>query len=136
MRLRAILLFTGIVALMLTNCAHHQKTDVYIPEKTSVVDKQFNFHVVAPGFWRSGQPNHESIVRMKDHGLKTLINFRGDETTNMWEKNLCDSLGIIYYNFHIDYYVDRDMLYIATHLFHQALVPQATLLENEVEYPL
>ena len=95
-------LLIGCAAILLTSCAHQPEPNPYIPEETSVVDKQFNFHIVAPGFWRSSQPNHESIVRMKKHGLKTLINFRGDEATNVWEMTLCDSLGITYYNFPID----------------------------------
>lgn len=74
---------------------------IYVPPKTSVVDKQFNFHIVAPGLWRSAQPNEESIVRMKKYGLKTIVNLR-KETTDSWEKNMAHRLGLNYFYFPMD----------------------------------
>lgn len=46
--------------------------------ETSVVARQINFHVVVPGVWRSAAPNEESLFRMKQHGLKTLVDLRQD----------------------------------------------------------
>lgn len=78
----------------------------YIPAGTSVVDKQFNFHFVSPGIWRSAQPDEESLARMKKHGLKTVINLRRDDNNHLWEKELVARLGMQYYYFPMD--ADRE----------------------------
>lgn len=65
----------------------------------SVVAVQRNFHVVAPGVWRSAQPNSESLRKMKSYGLKTLVNLRLDGEAEPWENKLAGELGIRYYSF-------------------------------------
>lgn len=70
--------------------------------KTSIVHKQFNFHIIVPGVWRSSQPNKESILRMKQHGLKTIINLRRNQSVHVWEGNLAGNLGMQYYHFPMD----------------------------------
>ncbi len=79
-----------------------QKENTYIPPETSVSDKQFNFHIVDDGIWRSAQPSIESIAVMKKHGLKTIINLRADKENHLWESRVCDSLGIQYYHLPMD----------------------------------
>ena len=71
--------------------------------QTSVVHSQFNFHVVAPGIWRSGQPNQESLLRMKQYGLKTVINLRNEDgPMQLWEKALAEKLSLKYCHFPMD----------------------------------
>ena len=94
------LLIIFFTAVLLFSCS--KKDDEYIPPAASVVDKQFNFHIVTPGFWRSSQPNEYSLKRMKMHGLKTIINLRGSKEADVWEHGISDSLGINYFNFPID----------------------------------
>ena len=36
-----------------------------------------NFYPVAPGVYRSNQPTHERFVRLRDQGIKTILNLRG-----------------------------------------------------------
>ena len=91
-----------LILLLNVNCTKSSPKPTYIPASTSVVDKQFNFHVVAPGIWRSAQPNRGSLIRMANHGLKTMINLRGDADTDRWERAIADSLGLFYFNFSID----------------------------------
>ena len=76
--------------------------NIYIPPETSVSDKQFNFHIVDDGIWRSAQPSVESIAVMQKHGLKTIINLRGSEENHLWESRICDSLGIQYFHVPMD----------------------------------
>jgi protein tyrosine/serine phosphatase len=84
----------------------------YIPPATSVVDKQFNFHFVDDGVWRSSQPSAESIARMKMHGLKTVVNLRSDSSNNVWETRIVDSLGLQYVNFPMDGKAKQDTNYL------------------------
>jgi len=79
-----------------------EEANTYIPPETSVSDKQFNFHIVDNGIWRSAQPSIESIAVMKKHGLKTIINLRGSEENHLWERRICDSLGIQYFHYPMD----------------------------------
>ncbi|HOE69309.1 MAG TPA: tyrosine-protein phosphatase [Candidatus Omnitrophota bacterium] len=75
---------------------------IYFPPATSVTAKQHNFHVVVPGIWRSAQPNEESLLRMKLYGLKTIVNLRGSEAIESWERKFAKQLGIQYYHFPLD----------------------------------
>jgi len=83
-------------------CEPREEANTYIPPKTSVSDKQFNFHIVDNDIWRSAQPSIESIAAMKKHGLKTIINLRGSEENHLWESRICDSLGIQYFHLPMD----------------------------------
>ena len=91
-----------LIILLVVNCESRKGEDNYIPPETSVSDKQFNFHIVDRGIWRSAQPSLESIAVMKKHGLKTVINLRGSEENNLWESRICDSLDIKYYHIPLD----------------------------------
>lgn len=100
MKVKTIIFFSLIILVIFNSCAEEESK--YIPPETSVVDQQFNFHITAPGVWRSSQPNKTSLEKMKMHGLKTIINLRGDEETNNWEKEFSDSLGLQYFNEPLD----------------------------------
>lgn len=100
-----------LVCLLLTDAFRCQGIFKYFSSKcssmvkalsapsTSVVAVQRNFHVVAPGVWRSAQPNPESLRKMKLHGLKTLVNLRLDGEAEPWENELAGELGVRYYQF-------------------------------------
>ncbi|GBD90844.1 tyrosine phosphatase family protein [bacterium BMS3Abin04] len=94
--------------LLISGCVNKSQKQKYIPPATSVVDKQFNFHIVDSALWRSAQPNSESLKRMKHFGLKTVINLRGDSVTNEWERELADSLNLNYYNFPLDSHKEQN----------------------------
>jgi nitrous oxide reductase accessory protein NosL len=94
----AIIFLTYLVV----GCESREKADTYIPPETSVSDKQFNFHLVDDGTWRSAQPSIESISVMQKNGLKTIINLRGNEENHLWESRIWDSLGIQYFHLPMD----------------------------------
>ena len=81
----------------------------YIPAETSVVDSQFNFHIATPFLWRSAQPSEEALVRMKKHGLKTVINLRRDEPNDSWEKAVAERIGLGYYYFPMEAHDEHDL---------------------------
>jgi protein tyrosine phosphatase (PTP) superfamily phosphohydrolase (DUF442 family) len=85
----------------------------YTPPDTSIVDEQFNFHFVTPFLWRSAQPSEKSIQRMKDHGLKALINLKRDEQNHAWERSVAEKMGLQYYYFPMDAEGDHDLDQIA-----------------------
>ena len=66
---------------------------------TSVVHEQPNFHVVAPGVWRSAQPGLEALRRMRSYGLKTIVNLRLDVESKPWENKYAKEQGIQYFHF-------------------------------------
>lgn len=82
-------------------CKLSQSIETRLAPSTSVVAVQPNFHVVAPGIWRSAQPNSESLRRMKSYGLKTIVNLRFDGETEPWENKLAGELDIRYFHFPI-----------------------------------
>ena len=82
----------------------------YVPARTSVVDEQFNFHLATPFLWRSAQPSEGSLLRMKEHGLRTVINLRReDESNHLWEKALAEKIGLRYYYYPMDAETDHDL---------------------------
>jgi len=56
-----------------------------------------NFHPVAPGVYRSNQPTHERFVKLKEMGIKSVLNLRGagGSAHYLVEKESCDQLGLI-----------------------------------------
>lgn len=96
-------IITIFLVYLLVGCeSRKEEENSYIPPETSVSDKQFNFHIVDDGIWRSAQPSVESIAVMKKHGLKTVINLRGSEENHLWESRISDSLGIQYFHLSMD----------------------------------
>jgi protein tyrosine/serine phosphatase len=96
------IVITFLVCALVGCESRENEASTYLPPETSVSDKQFNFHIVDDGIWRSAQPSIESITVMKKHGLKTIINLRGSEENHLWESRICDSLGIQYFHLPMD----------------------------------
>lgn len=67
-----------------------------------LMDHQFlrhlwtNFDQVAPGVYRSNQPDRRRLRRLKARGIKTILNLRGpsDGAHYLFEKESCDALGM------------------------------------------
>ncbi|SFB00213.1 Tyrosine phosphatase family protein [Poseidonocella pacifica] len=55
-----------------------------------------NFAQIAPGVYRSNQPTHARFEVMKELGVKTVLNLRGEERLShfQFEKESCDKLGL------------------------------------------
>ncbi|MDO5756640.1 MAG: tyrosine-protein phosphatase [Rhodobacterales bacterium] len=55
-----------------------------------------NEYQVAPGVWRSNHPTHKRFARMKDMGVKTILNLRGaaGAAHYLTEKESCAKLGL------------------------------------------
>ena len=55
-----------------------------------------NFYQVVPGVFRSNQPTHKRFERMKEKGLRTVLNLRGaaGAAHYLTEKESCAQLGL------------------------------------------
>ncbi|SFR14814.1 tyrosine-protein phosphatase [Poseidonocella sedimentorum] len=55
-----------------------------------------NFDKIADGVYRSNQPGHARLQRMKDMGIRTILNLRGEDefAHYLFEKESCDALGL------------------------------------------
>ncbi|WP_397543533.1 tyrosine-protein phosphatase [Roseovarius salis] len=55
-----------------------------------------NFHPVAPGVYRSNQPTHERFVRLKQMGIRSVLNLRGAAGAAHYlvEEESCRELGL------------------------------------------
>lgn len=55
-----------------------------------------NFFEVAPGVYRSNHPTHERFAKMKDMGIKSVLNLRGagGAAHYLTEKESCEQLGL------------------------------------------
>ncbi len=79
---------------------------------TAVVHKQFNFHVVAPGVWRSGATNKKTLKRMKRQGLRTVVNLRRSKSYHKKERDIAQKLGLQYHHFPMDPRKAQDRAYL------------------------
>lgn len=103
-----------LVVLFFFGC-NKKPSDVdhnYVPPETSVVDAQFNFHIVSPGVWRSAQPDSTAFTKMKKHGLKTIINLRGDKANEIEECRIAKNLDLNFFSFPMDARVPQDTEYL------------------------
>jgi protein tyrosine/serine phosphatase len=59
-----------------------------------------NFFEVASGVYRSNQPDHARLCRMRDRGIRTVINLRGTprQSHYLFEEESCASLGLTMIN--------------------------------------
>jgi len=59
-----------------------------------------NFYPVAPGVYRSNQPTHERFVKLRDQGIKTILNLRGagGAAHYLVEEESCRDLGLTLVN--------------------------------------
>ena len=55
-----------------------------------------NKHRVSEKLWRSAQPAPHQIARLKEQGIRTIVNLRGGREHGSWQlqKEICDRLGI------------------------------------------
>ena len=57
-----------------------------------------NFAKVSEKLYRGAQPTGEGFRRLKELGIKTIINLRGEDELGMAEKEAVERLGLNYYN--------------------------------------
>lgn len=87
----------------------HYNTDLSTPENrrkakiySLVFDHAFlrtlwtNFYEVAPGVYRSNHPNHARLEKMRDMGIKSILNLRGEGQSAhfLLERESCRELGL------------------------------------------
>lgn len=55
-----------------------------------------NFAEVAPGVYRSNQPDHARLARLKEMGIRTIVNLRGAHRQShyLFERESCAALGL------------------------------------------
>ncbi len=55
-----------------------------------------NFDEVAPGVYRSNQPDRARFARLKAQGIRTVLNLRGtaEQSHYLFEREACDELGL------------------------------------------
>jgi protein tyrosine phosphatase (PTP) superfamily phosphohydrolase (DUF442 family) len=59
-----------------------------------------NFAEVAPGVYRSNQPDHERLVKLREMGIRTIVNLRGAHRQShyLFEAESCAALGLTMVN--------------------------------------
>ncbi|MEO0371693.1 MAG: tyrosine-protein phosphatase [Pseudomonadota bacterium] len=59
-----------------------------------------NFYPVSEGVYRSNQPTHERFVKLKEMGIKTVLNLRGESNAahHLVEAESCRELGLTLVN--------------------------------------
>ena len=57
-----------------------------------------NFHQVNQQLYRGGQPKDEGLRKLKDLGVKTIVNLRGEDAHTRTESEEARSLGLRYYS--------------------------------------
>ena len=59
-----------------------------------------NFYPIGEDVYRSNQPDRQRLKRMKDLGVRTIINLRGASNLShyLFEKEACDALGLTLVN--------------------------------------
>ena len=87
-----------------------------------------NTHEVAPGkMWRSYQPSPADLRQWKTHGIKTIINLRGDNPHGYYflEKETCEKLGLRLVTFQVysREAPSQEVLYGARKLFEEINYP-------------
>lgn len=55
-----------------------------------------NEEEIAPGVWRSNQPTPGRLARLRDRGIRTVINLRGplERSHYLFEREACETLGL------------------------------------------
>jgi protein tyrosine/serine phosphatase len=59
-----------------------------------------NFDEVAPGVYRSNQPDHARLEKLRDMGVRTIVNLRGTprQSHYLFEEESCAALGLAMVN--------------------------------------
>lgn len=61
-----------------------------------------NFHTVAPGIFRGGQPTPANLLELKRAGVKTIINLRNEPVLVKQEEQQAKDFGLSYVNIPLD----------------------------------
>jgi protein tyrosine phosphatase (PTP) superfamily phosphohydrolase (DUF442 family) len=63
-----------------------------------------NFDEVAPGVYRSNQPDHARLSKLRDMGIRTIVNLRGTprQSHYLFEEESCAALGLTMVNLHLN----------------------------------
>lgn len=57
-----------------------------------------NFHQVNPQLYRGGQPKTDRLRKLKDLGIKTIVNLRGEDDSTRAESEEANLLGLHYFS--------------------------------------
>lgn len=57
-----------------------------------------NFHQINPQLYRGGQPRAGRLRVLKDLGIKTIVNLRGEDNSTRAENQEANSLGLQYFS--------------------------------------
>lgn len=88
---------TGTEALAKPANAGGSETSVSSPRKKAVKDLP-NFHKVHPFLYRGGEPTNKGVDKLKEMGVKTIIDLRAPTKLAKQEGKYCKSLGLNYIN--------------------------------------
>jgi protein tyrosine phosphatase (PTP) superfamily phosphohydrolase (DUF442 family) len=63
-----------------------------------------NFGEVAPGVYRSNQPDHARLEKLREMGIRTIVNLRGTprQSHYLFEEESCAALGLAMVNLHLN----------------------------------
>jgi protein tyrosine/serine phosphatase len=67
-----------------------------------------NFHEVHPYLFRGGEPSEEGLKKLKELGVKTIIDLRAPSEMHFIEKESANKLGIHYINLVMDSHAPSD----------------------------
>ena len=70
-----------------------------LAQKDSQYPELPNFHQVNPQLYRGGQPKTGGLQKLKELGVKTVVNLRGEDDHSRAEETEARSLGLRYYGF-------------------------------------
>jgi protein tyrosine phosphatase (PTP) superfamily phosphohydrolase (DUF442 family) len=102
MKLSTLLFVFSFAAFQAFAQVHEAKTD------TVEVFQDFKNLYRYQNFYLSGQPTYETLLWLKEKGIRTVINLRTEKENSEFassafnEENLARKLGITYHNFPID----------------------------------
>jgi len=93
-----------ILKKILIVCAAFLISAISFPKKVSASTSEDNpmrkeikaFSKVDSSLFRGGQPTPEGLRLLKEHGIRTLINFRHEKESIEWERKKAGELGLAY----------------------------------------
>lgn len=93
-----------------------------------------NFHKVHPYLYRSGEPPLESLARLKELGIVTIIDLRSFGPAAQKEKAQAEKLGMRYISMPMDYHAPTDEQ-VKT-LLDEIDLAKKTMIKNEGRKPV
>lgn len=67
-----------------------------VPVKASPGDPSGNFHEVSPGLYRGGRPDQVGVERLREMGVRTIVNLENDAQVVTQERGWAESVGIAF----------------------------------------